>query len=366
MMKIIRRILACIAVLILLTVLGGGYWIFTYHGPPAKRPDLIKVPEALGPPPKGFMSEGVLYAAFALQEIGWYHLDTIELKDAVTVPPDIKEELNITYGTGGGEPLALDLYSPDYLSAPVPGIIFIHGGSWRTGKRQDYKFYTTRFARHGYVAATVSYRLKEAGYFPNCVEDVKCAVRWMRANAEKLHVDPNRIAVIGGSAGGHLSMMVGYSSDVPELEGTGGNPGVSSAVQAVIDLYGPVDFTIKETRDHPLLTGFMQGTYEQFPDKFVKASPITYLDPKDPPTLIFHGTIDSLVPVKQSDMLAERFQQMGKVYWYDRMDGWPHAMDVANPVNQRVEQVAIAFLEEVFGPPAPAAGTESASLAKGS
>jgi acetyl esterase/lipase len=354
----LKAILRAIALVLLCALLAGAYWLFIYTGPPARRPDLVRVPEALGPPPKGFLSEGTLYAAFALQEMGWYHLDTLDPDAPVAVPPGIKEETNIVYGTGGGQDLALDLYTPDYLNEPVPGIIFIHGGGWRTGKRQDYKFYTTRFAQHGYVVATVSYRLKEAGYFPNCVEDVKCAVRWMRANAEKLHVDPNRIAVIGGSAGGHLSMMVGYSADVAEFEGRGGNEGVSSAVQAVIDIYGPVDFTMPANRDHGLLTGFMQGTYEQVPEKFVKASPITYLDPQDPPTLIIHGTVDSLVPVEQSDLLAEKFQEMGKMYWYDRIDGWPHAMDIANPVNQRVEQVSIAFLKEVFATPAPsAAGT---------
>jgi acetyl esterase/lipase len=347
MLKIILR---SIAGLFLLIFLAGAYWMFIHTAPPAKRPDLIRVPDALGPPPEGFLSEGTLYAAFALQEMGWYDLDLVDLEGGVPIPPGIKEEKDIVYGTGGGEPLALDLYSPEGLSAPVPGIIFIHGGGWRSGKRQDYKFYTTRFAQHGYVVATVTYRLREAGYFPNCVEDVKCAVRWMRANAEKLNVDPNRIAVIGGSAGGHLSMMVGYSPDVAAFEGTGGNAGVSSAVQAVIDIYGPVDFTQPKNRDHSLVTNFLQGTYEEIPEVFVKASPITYLDPTDPPTLIIHGTIDTLVPVEQSDLLAEKFQAMGKTYWYDRIDGWPHAMDIANPVNQRVEQVSIAFLKEIFGP----------------
>lgn len=344
-----RTILRILSGILILAVVVAGWWLFLASPPPSKRPDLVRVPAELGPPPPGYPTENTLLAAYGLSQIGLVDLDLVDMDTAAPVPAGIVEETDIVYGTGGGTDLALDLYSPADLTGPVPGIIFIHGGGWRSGKRQDYRLYTSRFARHGYVVATITYRLGAAGYFPNCVEDAKCAVRWMRANAAELNVDPDRIAVIGGSAGGHLAMMVGYSSDVPELEGTGGHAGVSSAVQAVIDIYGPVDFTVYPERDHRLVTTFLQGTYEEKTETYVKASPITYVDADDPPTLIIHGTIDSLVPVTQSDLLAERFQALGKMYWYDRMDGWPHAMDVANPVNQRVEQVAIAFLEEVLG-----------------
>jgi len=355
MMRMILRISGGLFALLLA---GAGWWLFIDSGPPAKRPDLVRVPAELGPPPKGYPTENALYAAFALSKIGLADLDLVDMDAPQPGIDGIVEQTDIVYGTGGGTDLKLDLYTPENLSGPVPGIIFIHGGGWRSGKRQDYALYTSRFAKHGYVVATITYRLKEAGYFPNCVEDAKCAVRWMRANAAEINVDPDRIAVIGGSAGGHLSMMVGYSSDVPELEGTGGHEGTSSAVGAVIDIYGPVDFTMPENRDHSLLTNFLQGTYEEIPETFVKASPITYLDAGDPPTLIIHGTVDSLVPVEQSDRLAEQFQALGMAYWYDRIDGWPHAMDVANPINQRVEQVAIAFLAEVFG-----GGTDGAAPA---
>jgi acetyl esterase/lipase len=347
MMRILLRVASgLVAVLGLVAI----WWLFIDSAPPAKRPDLVRVPAELGPPPEGYPTENALYAAFALSAIGIGDLDLIDTENPPPIPPGVVETTDIVYGTGGDTELKLDLYAPENLSAPVPGIIFIHGGGWRSGKRQDYKIYTTRFAAKGYVVATVTYRLREAGYFPNCVEDVKCAVRWMRANAASIKVDPDRIAVIGGSAGGHLSMMVGYSSDAPELEGTGGHAGVSSAVQAVIDIYGPVDFSVYPERNHPLVTTFLQGTYEEQTHRFMKASPITYVDPSDPPTLIIHGTIDSLVPVTQSDLLAEKFQELGMDYWYDRIDGWPHAMDIANPVNRRVEAVTTAFLADVFGP----------------
>jgi acetyl esterase/lipase len=352
MIKLALRILGG---LVALSLAIGGWWLFLDVRPPAKRPDLISLPDTLGPPPKGYPTERALYAAFALESLGLHDVGRIDTNGAsYPVPEGVKEERDIVYGMGGEKELQLDLYSPKDLTEPVPAMIFIHGGGWRKGKRQDYKMYTTQFAAKGYVTATVTYRLGPEGYFPNCVEDVKCAVRWMRANAEELHVDPERIAVIGGSAGGHLSMMVGYSSDVPELEGTGGHEGVSSAVAAVIDIYGPTDFTTGPNRNHKLLTNFMQGTYEELPEKFAKGSPLTYVDESDPPTLIFHGTVDSLVPVRQSDLLAERFQSLGMTYWYDRIDGWPHAMDVAQSVNDRVIEVTTAFLAEVFNEPAEA------------
>ena len=255
MKKLILRVLGA---LVLVVLCVAGWWLLIDTRPPAKRPDLVRIPAELGPPPKGYPTENALLASFLLQQAGLTDLGLVDIENGVALPPGVREETDIVYGTGGGTELKLDLYSPENLTAPVPAMIFIHGGGWRSGKRQDYKMYTTQFAAKGYVVATVTYRLKEAGYFPNCVEDVKCAVRWMRENAEKIHVDPERIAVIGGSAGGHLSMMVGYSSDVPEFEGNGGHEGVSSAVAAVIDIYGPADFTLPQNRDHNLLTSFMQ------------------------------------------------------------------------------------------------------------
>ena len=162
----LRILLRSIAGVFLFVLLAGAYWMFIHTAPPAKRPDLVRVPEALGPAPKGFPSEGALYATFALREMGWYDLDLVDLESEIPIPPGIKEEKDIVYGTGGGESLALDLYSPEALSAPVPGIIFIHGGGWRSGEVQDCEFYTTRVARHGSVVATVSDRLREAGDFP--------------------------------------------------------------------------------------------------------------------------------------------------------------------------------------------------------
>ena len=158
-----------------------------------------------------------------------------------------------------------------------------------------------------------------------------------------------RIAAIGGSAGGHLSMMLGYSAGVPELEGNGGHAEFSSAVNAVVDLYGPVDITLPEHRGNPTVLGFFGGkTYDEIPDQYKLASPWFHLDPKDPPTLILHGTIDTIVPVSQSDILNAKLKELGVPVTYDRLDGYPHTMDIAKEVNLRCQWFMLRFLEEHF------------------
>ncbi len=250
------------------------------------------------------------------------------------LPDDVELIEGIEYGKAGEKSLELDIYHPKNLNKKVPALIFIHGGGWKQGKRSDYRYYCQRFAHRGYVVASVSYRLVQEAPFPAAVHDVKCAVRWMRANAGKYNVDPDKLAVLGGSAGGHLSMMVGYSSDVPELEGNGGNPQVSSRVQAVVNFYGPTDLTTEYARNHEIVRGFFaKKPYEELPEQYKLASPLAHVTADDPPTLIFQGTIDELVPVEQADVLARKLQEQGIPYVYDRLAGWPHTMDLAQSVN---------------------------------
>jgi acetyl esterase/lipase len=242
---------------------------------------------------------------------------------------------------------------PEKIDAPVPGLIFIHGGGWESGGKGDYRYYAVRYAKRGYVAASISYRFVQEAAFPACVQDAKCAVRWMRANADKYHVNPNQIAVIGGSAGGHLAMMAGYSAGVPELEGDGGYAGVSSAVQAVVDFYGPCDLTGPEQRNHPTILKLFGGkTYEETPQQYELASPIRHLDKSDPPTLIFHGTIDDVVPIEQSERLAKQLTELGIPCQYERIEGYPHTMDLARDVNVRCQWFMNRFLARYLPLPA--------------
>jgi len=310
--------------------------VFSFYCPAAD-----KTPNEIPPMPKGFETEDEVKAALMRGEIKVVDAANVE------VPDNVIEKKDIEYGRVGDRSLQLDLYLPKDLGHTVPGLIFIHGGAWKGGSREIMKYYTVRYARRGYVTATISYRLAQEAPFPAAVSDAKCAVRWMRANASKYNVDPNQIGVIGGSAGAHLAMMVGYSSDVPELEGDGGHSGVSSRVQAVVNFYGPVDLTTPFAIKQSAVPNFLGGkTYDEAPDLYAFASPITHLTRDDPPTLILHGTIDGVVPIHQADLLAQKLEKLGIPFVYEKFEGWPHAMDLAEAVNLRGQYLMNQFFAE--------------------
>ncbi|OHB83128.1 MAG: hypothetical protein A2Z38_07695 [Planctomycetes bacterium RBG_19FT_COMBO_48_8] len=141
-------------------------------------------------------------------------------------------------------------------------------------------------------------------------------------------------------------MMIGYSDD-PSLEGSGGNNNISSRVSAVVNFYGPTDLTTDFAKNQELVREFIGGkTFDEAPDAYKLASPLFHLTRDDPPTLIFHGTIDSTVPVAQADKLADKLKELRINYVYERYDGWPHTMDLAEAVNRRCVYQMEQFLEE--------------------
>jgi acetyl esterase/lipase len=219
----------------------------------------------------------------------------------------------VPYGTGGGTPLFLDIYQPDQpIARPTPAVIFIHGGGWSAGDK--YPSQVSELARAGFFCVSINYRLSGVAPFPAAVEDCKCAVRWLRANAAKYNVDPDRIGAWGGSAGGHLTLMVAASDATAGLEGRGGWEGVSSRVQAACSFFGPSDF-VNWAQTSPAFARmdnkFLGGTYARIPEVFARASPVTYVSPDDPPLIIFHGDKDQVVPYEQSVLIDAACRKAG-------------------------------------------------------
>lgn len=288
------------------------------------------------PIPPGFENNQQILAAIGSGKIPLVNANG-PLPDGVELTSDIE------FGTGGGRPLQLDLYTPAKREGKAPAIVFLHGGGWSGGKRRDLRFYAAEFAGRGLVAICPSYRLSREAPFPAAVEDVKCAVRWLRAHAEKFGVDPDRIAVSGNSAGGHLAMMVGYSPG--QFEGSGGWAEFSSSVRAVVNFYGPYDLTTPFATQSDLVKRFLGGkSHAEHPQIYRDASPSFHLAKGAPPTLVFHGDIDDVVPIDQAESLVARLKELGVEHAYDRFPGWPHAMDLAAPVNAR----CVARMEEFF------------------
>ena len=287
--------------------------------------------------PRGYRSETILKAAYVIRL-----LKLIETEPAV--PEGIEVQKDIVYKQVDSTLLKLDIYKKKNLIKAAPVLIFIHGGAWKKGERSDYLPYLLDYAQKGYVTATISYRLSQEAPFPAAVMDVKCAVRWIRAHSSAYMINPEKIALIGGSAGGHLAMMMAYADEKEFGDECTIGPG--GKVQAVVNFYGPTDLSTEYAREQSSVLEFLGESYQENPGLYLEASPSTYISSDDPPTLIFHGTLDSLVPFSQSDSLTKWLDQAGVANEYHRLKGWPHTMDLAKKVNDYCQYYMDAFFKQ--------------------
>jgi len=258
---------------------------------------------------------------------------------------------DIPYAKVGTTTLRLDLSLPANLGKPVPVLVWIHGGSWQYGSRQFP--YAQFFTEAGYAVASIDYRLSGQAAFPAQIFDCKAAIRWLRANAGIYHLDPERIVAIGGSAGGHLAALLGTTPDDPRYEGSEGNPGVSSRIQAVCDFSGPTDLLsirgqylhLPTTNRKDALEAFLGGTVEARADLARLASPALQVSAKACPFFIAHGDRDPVVPVKQSQELYDALIKAGVPATLRIVRGGGHGL--TDPL---VYAEALAFVQRQLGP----------------
>ncbi|MBY0525160.1 MAG: alpha/beta hydrolase [Gemmataceae bacterium] len=230
---------------------------------------------------------------------------------ATAADPEVKVEQDIAY-LGEGRSEKLDLYMPGKVEKGqhFPAVVIIHGGGWTGGTKRGEREQNigTNLAKNGYVCISIDYVLatKDKPTWPSNLHDCKTAVRWLRANAEKYLVDPDHIGVIGGSAGGHLALMVGLSTPEDGLDPKEPYGKFSSRVQAVVDLYGPADLNAGG-KDLMMLP----GTLADKPELYKQASPVSLARKGSPPVLILHGTKDTIVPIEQAKRIAAALKKAG-------------------------------------------------------
>jgi acetyl esterase/lipase len=251
--------------------------------------------------------------------------------------PDVRHLRDLEYARAGEKSLRLDLYLPQGAPGPLPAIVWVHGGAWRAGSKENPR--AAPMAERGYAVASVGYRLSQEALYPAQIHDCKAAVRWLRAHADAYGLDPRRFGAWGASAGGHLVALLVTSGGVPELEGELGHLQQSSRVQAVCDFFGPSDFLRMDdvpgtmTHDAPDSpeSQLVGGPIQEHPDLVARANPIAYVTPGDPPFLLVHGQEDYTVIANQSELLYDALCAAGVEATLHLVPGAGHGFRGATP-----------------------------------
>lgn len=264
------------------------------------------------------------------------------------LPPDLELVQGVEYHRG----LTLDLYRKPGLGAPAPTLIYVHGGGWRGGDPHGAgRPLFHALADDGWIVATIRYPLSPAATFPDHAIGVKRAIAWAKSQGPAYGIDPQRIALCGGSAGGHLAALAALTPDRPELQP--GFEDVDTSVIACVPLYGIFDFFNRhKTRwDWPLIPRIvMKARPEEDPDRYRLASPIDQIGPHAPPFLVIHGSNDSLVPPREAEVFVEALRRgSSRRVEYLEVPGAQHAFDaIASTRTRAVVTRIAAFLDDVL------------------
>lgn len=287
----------------------------------------------------------VLFSALFLQSTlsGQWNKGPV-LPDGVVVDRDI------VYESVGERELPLDLYRPADAGEPLPLVIWIHGGGWRKGSKKGIGN-CVGLLKHGYALASVEYRLSGEAKFPAAIEDSKAAVSFLRFNAARYGLDPERFGAWGSSAGGHLVALLGVTNDVDDFNTHPITGKASPAVQAVCNWFGPTDFLrmndVPGRIDHDAPDSpeslFLGGPIQENRDLARKANPITYVSPTDPPMLIMHGDKDAAVIYNQSELLATALQKAGVPHQLHKVVNGGHGFGGADENREALFQRVLNF-----------------------
>ena len=268
------------------------------------------------------------------------------------LPDSIKVIKDLSYADNDNPRQCLDLYLPKDRNAaePLPLLVFVHGGGWRNGSKDGVGRRLAPFLESGrYAGASIGYRLTDEAVWPSQIHDCKAALRWLRGNAAKYHLDADRIAVWGTSAGGHLVAMLGVTHEVKGLEGDlGSHDDEDSSVQAVINFFGPSELhAMSSYEDYPSTmdhnapdspeSKLVGGPIQENLKISKNASPVSHVSKDDAPTLIVHGTKDPLVPFPQSQNLDKLLDEAGVSSTLITVEGAGHGRGFPPRINDLIK-----------------------------
>ena len=229
-------------------------------------------------------------------------------------PEEVIKE--VIYGVIEGSELIATLYLPKDKSVTLrPSVVYLHGGGWSQGTRKQFFRQAAAMASKGFVGLCIDYRLSIENQYPASIQDAKCAVRYLRANAEQFSLDPDRIGAVGGSAGAHLSACLATTGGGKKLEweGTGGHQEYDSSIQAAVLFNGVFDLQTwwDYGKYNKLMTEFLEKPYDKDPELYYDASPVNHVDSRTCACLLIHGEDDEAVPISQSINFHNRILSVG-------------------------------------------------------
>jgi acetyl esterase/lipase len=271
-------------------------------------------------------------------------------KDFVEYRPSSQVSVisDLMYAKYGDRTLLLDLYLPSKPGQRRPGVIVVRGGGWMVNDRERFAHIASALAEKGIVAACIEYRTADEAAFPGAVQDVKAAVRWMRANARKYGINSEVIGTLGGSSGAHMALLAGLTEGLPEFEGNGGNSGTSSSVQAVVAMATPTDLLGLNDNNKLTVGAFLHATPQENSEKWRWASPVNHARRGGPPVLLLHGANDDSVPVSQSLDFVRRYRDAGSHAEVYVLPDAPHAFWNYRPwFSEAIDRAATFFLISV-------------------